>query len=392
MTLIDRYILRQFLINFCILFMVLIGLFVLIELVMNLDEFLDTGRQHAALQAAGLSPDDPRAEQILDGDPELGRWAFIRSVTWLIWDWHAPLAVLIYVYLSGLLVVGAMGFTFTEMNRKRELTAIVTSGVSMYRLAAPILLAGGLLSVLALPIQEYIIPPLAPKLARGHDQLGYSGIRGFTVRFTPDGKGNLLSASNFDPDTKELRDVFFFDRDEHGRLRRTVIGSKAHWNDHNKGWDVFDGYVKYPGSGEARQPTRADTNAVFFPTPLSPEVLLARRNELYTHFLGLGELRELSMNPATDRARIQRIMHQRFSMLVVNMLVLLMGLPYFLSREPVHPLGQAVRAAVVCIGAWSAGLTVLQISAAQLNPVAAAWFPVVVYLPVSAWLLQRIKT
>ena len=46
----------------------------------------------------------------------------------------------------------------------------------------------------------------------------------------------------------------------------------------------------------------------------------------------------------------------------------------------------------MCLGAWSSGFVVLQISMPMLNPVASAWLPVVIFLPVSAYLMQRIKT
>jgi lipopolysaccharide export LptBFGC system permease protein LptF len=46
----------------------------------------------------------------------------------------------------------------------------------------------------------------------------------------------------------------------------------------------------------------------------------------------------------------------------------------------------------VCIGGWASALVILQIGAQQLRPEVAAWLPVVLYLPLTVWLLQRIKT
>jgi lipopolysaccharide export LptBFGC system permease protein LptF len=85
-------------------------------------------------------------------------------------------------------------------------------------------------------------------------------------------------------------------------------------------------------------------------------------------------------------------MHQRFSMLAVNMVILIMGLPFFLSREPTNLLNQAVWASGLCLGAWGFGLIILQTSTTHLNPVASAWMPVVIYLPISIWLMLKIKT
>ena len=47
------------------------------------------------------------------------------------------------------------------LGRNRELTAMVSSGISLYRVAMPILIAGIALNVLALPVQEFVLPHLA---------------------------------------------------------------------------------------------------------------------------------------------------------------------------------------------------------------------------------------
>ena len=77
--------------------------------------------------------------------------------------YYGPTVLLVYVFFNGLIVVGAMGFTLTSLQRTRELTAMIASGVSLYRVAAPLLITGLLLSALTLPVQEFILPPLAPQ-------------------------------------------------------------------------------------------------------------------------------------------------------------------------------------------------------------------------------------
>ena len=128
---------------------------------------------------------------------------------------------------------------------------------------------------------------------------------------------------------------------------------------------------------------------------MTPAVLQARRATSYPYLLPMSELRPMQNNPAVgakNQARITKIVWGRFSLLVLNVLVLVMGLPFFLARSPMNMLVQAVKCAGVCIGAWAGGIVMLQGGEGWLAPVAAAWLPVVIYLPVSAWLLQAIKT
>ena len=53
---------------------------------------------------------------------------------------------------------------------------------------------------------------------------------------------------------------------------------------------------------------------------------------------------------------------------------------------------QSVSCAGLCIGVWAGGMTLPEMVSGTLNPVAAAWIPVVVYLPLSAYVLQKVKT
>jgi lipopolysaccharide export LptBFGC system permease protein LptF len=131
---------------------------------------------------------------------------------------------------------------------------------------------------------------------------------------------------------------------------------------------------------------------------LSPTVLLARRDALYASLLSIRTLERLDDSGAVDdsqRARIRRIISSRFSLMVLNVLILVMSLPFFLKRLPGDMLVSALRAAAVCLGAWGGGLLMLQLPGGLLplgGPAVVAWLPVVIYLPIAAWQLQSIES
>lgn len=375
MKTIDRYILRQFVLNFVILLIVLSGLFVIVNVVVDLDEFLSAGK---------LLADD------------LG--GFWLATAWVIIDFNAPLLLLIYVYFSGLLVVGAMGFTFAGLLRTRELTAMVSSGISMYRIAMPVLILGGLLSAASLPSQEFFIPHLASRITRHKSEIGENKPKLIEVSFAVDRSHSLLSASEFDPRGNTLREVSILERTEVGKATGRITADSAEWVDQKgvTGWKLANGQrfrremARTAGlRGDMRSGERID----FFATDLSPKVLLAHQQSVYLRLLSLRDLDELrAQTQLIDPDQVLQVMHTRFSLLVMNVLILVMGLPFFLLREPANMLLQGVKAAGVCLGAWGGGLVLLQIGGDLLNPVAAAWLPVVIYLPVSAALLVQVKT
>jgi len=373
----DRYIIEQFLVNFVILLAVMACLFVTVDLLVDVDEFLEAGRIRAD-QYGGV----------------------FAATLWTIGDYYGPTLVLMYVFFCGLLVVGAMGFTFTGLARNGELVAMVSSGVSMHRIAAPVLVIGLLLNGLAIPNQELLIPRLSHKLARSKSQVKYDTAAAFDIHYAVDTHGHLLSAAQFNAGgaggaQPMLTGVTILERDAAGQVQRRITAEQAFWDEAKQGWELLGSSVIRPGEGAAgitAYHESPDAAVGFFATNLSPPVLLARRATIYPRLMSLGELQALTANPAVDAGPITQIMHSRFSMLVVNMLVLAMGLPFFLLREPANMLSQGVKASAVCLGAWGLGLVMLQVGVGQLNPVASAWLPVVVYLPVTSVMLQTIKT
>ena len=117
MKLLDRYILRLFLLNFIILLAVVMAMIVTVDMMFNLDEFMDAGRRIAEIE---------------------GGSSLLASIRVMI-DFYIPQVCFIYVYLAGLIVIAAMGFTFTALSRTGELVTLIASGISLYRAAAPVL-------------------------------------------------------------------------------------------------------------------------------------------------------------------------------------------------------------------------------------------------------------
>lgn len=440
MKLIDRYIVRTFLLNFVILLAVLMTLFVLIDLLGDVGDFIKVAhvwsRQEAAAAAAnafgidgqrlhGLLERPLSASQLLQQFPRLGdleqaealrqqiepgalRWWF--ELGRAIFDYYGPMVVLLYVFFSSLIVVGAMGFTLSGMLRSQELTALISSGVSLYRVAVPLLVAGIALNALTMPIQELVIPGIAHKLARSKSKITNDANRTFPLDFVVDDQGNLFTAAEFDGNQNELRGLTVLIRDPAtGLAIERIFARSAEWweagvdaagQPHPAGWRFP------PNTYKTRAPMGVGEGAIavgeampeevhFFPSQLSPTVLLARRASLYARLLSMSELQAMQQNEAVDasqRRRISQTIWSRFSLVVIGVLMLTMGLPFFLLRSPENMLLQGVKVAGLCMAAWGGGLMMLQVTSDVMPPLAMAWLPVVLYLPLSVWLLQRVET
>lgn len=380
MKTLDRYIIKQFLQNYIILCVVLSGLYVLVDLIVDLDEFLKAGRQHADRM----------------GGVFLG-------TAWVMADYYGPVLLLIFSAMSGLLVVAAMGFTIAQLQRTRELTAILASGISLYRVAAPVLIVGFAINLLVLPAQELAIPPLAEKLVRSKSQVGQPTMTEKPVHYARDESGALISASSFRADRGYLTDVRIIERDETGRQMRLILAERATWSERkdDKGdadstsgqWLLQGGQAFLTMTSDALPEALGGEPITAYRTELSPEVLITRQAALYVRLQSIKQLQTMRNNSALSaeqRAQITQVMWSRFTTLVMGVLILLMGLPYFLTRMPGNMLISSAKAASITIGAWSVGLVLMQIGG--LNPVTTALLPIALYVPISFYLISTIKT
>ena len=290
-----------------------------------------------------------------------------------------------------------MGFTLSGLGRSRELTAMVSSGISLYRVAMPILVAGIALNILALPIQEFIIPELAGKLGRRKSHVKNMSIERYAFQYVPDEKGALISAARFDAEHEQLDGMRVLLRNTDAVQIGHITAAQALWNEEAGGWDLIDGY-KIAGSPDESPVEAMDRGSVeidFFETDLSPTLIKTRRNADYVRLLPVSQLQQMQHSqavPASMRDVVTRTKWARVCLLIVNVLILAMGLPYFLLRTPGNMLVQSVKCAGLCIGVWAGGMTLPDMMSGTLNPVAAAWIPVVVYLPLSAYVLKKVKT
>src|SRR4051794_36784619 len=147
MKIIDRYILWSFIKNYAISLMVLIGMYVVLDMVFNFDELTEI-RSTTAQQGE---------ERLLAILANVGSYYFYQ-------------VFLFFAQLSGIIPVVAAAFTMMRLSRFNELTAVLAAGGPPLRVAAPVILASGVLNALLVVDQEGAFPPMIPPLARGpHD-------------------------------------------------------------------------------------------------------------------------------------------------------------------------------------------------------------------------------
>ncbi len=135
MTIIDRYMLRQFLKTFAICYVSLVGLYIVFDAFTNLEEFLRCGDECGGL------------------------WRLLGS-------FYAYRSILFFDRTAGLLTLVAGMFTVTWIQRHNEMTALLAAGVSRPRVVAPILVVAVGIALAAAVNRELVIPQIRDELSR----------------------------------------------------------------------------------------------------------------------------------------------------------------------------------------------------------------------------------
>lgn len=372
--LLDRHVIARFLSNFVMLFGLLFIFAISVDVIVQADEFL---------KAAAAAVRDGRAANRLTG------------AIWVLLDFHGPRVFQFYQYMLGLVSIGAMGFTFAQMHRFRELTAIMSAGISLRRLAGGVLFAAVGLNLLQGVNQEFILPRLAPLLVRDHRDLQRAGTQVFPVSLTRDGPTSLLRATAFDPQSREMEGLLVIERDERGAAQRRITADRAWYDPDRRGWVLVNGRAIARGPGPD-SPAAADEEFMrpidFIASDLTPQAIVVKRFRIYAQMLDLAQVRLMRNEGSVDDSTVTRLTLSRFAGPIANVLVLAVAIPFFLLREPRPLLLQSVKASSVAVPAMLSALVLLTVPMEGVPAAVSVVVPIAVLLPIAAWRLAYLKT
>lgn len=363
-NILDRYIVKSFLVNYAISLAVLISMYVVLDLFVNFDEFTERGR--------------PATEVAMN-----------------IISFYGYRVPLYFGQLSGVITAFAATCTLARMQRNNELTAVLASGTSLYRVAVPVVVAGVAMNMLLFADQEFVIPEIAHKLARPHDDV--DGSRTYDVWFVRDKNRAMVSAVGFipgnTPDDAVLYRMMVIFTDENRRLTEMIRADWAQYDWENRQWILEQGKRMRPGTGGLGANNAASEPVEVYPSELTPNHLMLRQAAQWLHLVRVRDLDRLLEQPGQAKLPILRVKHLRFTQPFVNMLMLLLGIPFFLNREPGRVVvsgGLCLLVCGLCFVVAFVGQNLL--TSTSLPPAFPAWLPIMVFGPVAVWLLDSIKT
>lgn len=368
MTIMDRYIARMLLSGYAILLLVGMGMYILADLLVNIDEF--TGDQ---------------------------KFSFAQTVR-LATDYYGYNLPLYYSQLGGPMMAIAASFVLGVMLRNNEQTALVAAGVPLQRLVAPVLVVATLLIAVWMVNREVLIPHYAHKIARGHADIAGRQTEG--VYCARDERNAILTALRVDPANGTLAQVYIIEPEVPGRLRHLIQADRAEYlpNHDPPGWRLVVGRrlvmrdEAAAGASQLGGPVRYEP-VDFYSFGLGPDQLALRQASEWSDLLSVAQMNNLlrSRN-LPNRPVIEMNQHVRLVQPLVQAVLLLLSLPFFLRRDPSNVLAAGGKCMLLTGAFFAVSFVAHSFVGDGRYAALLAWLPVLIFGPVAALNIANIKT
>jgi len=307
---------------------------------------------------------------------------------------------LIYDLLPPSVLVAVLA-SFGVMSKQNEITAFKACGVSLFRLAAPILVGSTLLSGGLFAFDFYYVASANRKQDALRDEI--KG-RATQTYLKPDRKwimgynsSRIFNYKYFDKSGEEssMNEVSVFELEPRTfRLVRQVYARRAHWSVPLKTWVFEDGWTcEYKGAFfEKYTPFQATT---FRELTEPPDYFLKEAlQDTQMNFLQLDRyIKDLTQSGFEGTVKLQVRLYRKFSVPLFALMMAMIAIPFgFLvgNRGAMAGVGLSIGIAVGYLGIGQ--LFEKLGDAGQLSPLVAAWGPDVVFALAGTYLLLRMRS
>lgn len=361
----DRYVSSYFISSYVICFIFFLGLFVVIDLVSRVDEFIET----APLAA------------------EKG-----KSIFWMVTVYYLMKGPEIFLMVAPYLTVMSAMFCISRLKKYNEVVPMIMSGVSAFRILQPIFIMAGMLLVGMILIQEYVAPFTAKHrmltesfIIRQRDQLIIDR-QAFRDR---DGRQIVVSHYNVATQVIGNIDVSYLEQESAQEFNYSIKGKNLRWLPEEHGWSIEEGLVeKVNFSDPDANPER--TPIKIFKSDLTPaDIFMSIKQPSEMSFKEIQ--RQYALNPLDRRWKI--LLHYHITFPFSNILLLLLGIPFVLRPDTRSNFLGLTIALFICGGYFVLDVVMRDLGTKNhIHPIVAAWTASIFCGALGIYLFDNIKT
>lgn len=308
MRILDRYILKPIIITFLGCLFIFIFIYIISDILGRLDEILKN------------------------------RISFV-----LVYQYYLTYLPTIFTQVSPIAILLSTIYTFGKLNRNNELVAMRSSGLSLWQIAAPVLIVGLILSIFVFFVNERLIPQaqircdeMKEKLEGNKnensrnekiDNLTFFGLR-----------NRLFFISSFDSKNNTMEGITILEHDEKQNLTAKITAKRAVYKDNL--WVFYDfSRFNFDNLGQV-QPDSAysqeqmmditETPYDFLQQRKRPELMDTTQLQDY-----IWRLRKSGATPVVRNVLVD--LYQRYAASFSSLILILIGIPFsFMIRRRVN--------------------------------------------------------
>jgi len=304
---------------------------------------------------------------------------------------------LIYL-MTPLSVLLAVLVTFGLMQRSNELTAMKATGISIYRVAFPVIVIAAVVAASLFVFDQLYIPH-----ANKRQETLRNEIKGKPPQtyLRPDRKW-IFGSNNtiyyyelYDPDQNRFGGISIFQFDPKTfALTARMYAQHAHWEDGLQKWVFERGWIRrFNGAAiDEYRPFEVTTTAIAAEPPAYFKKEVRQSQEMDYEEL-LHYIRDLQQS-GFDVVRFRVQLYKKLAYPIITLVMAILAIPFSVSRQR---RGGALAGVATAIGIailyWvSAGLFEAMGNANQLPALLAAWAPNLIFGFAAGYMVLRVPT
>jgi LPS export ABC transporter permease LptF/LPS export ABC transporter permease LptG len=295
------------------------------------------------------------------------------------------------------IVLLAVLITFGLMTRTNEITAIKATGISIYRVITPVMIATALLAAGLFFADQFYLPHANKRQEALHNQIKGKPAQTY---LRPDrrwifGQNNdIYYYQFFDPDSDQFANISVFQFDPAAFAITTRIhADRAHWSDNLNRWVYEQGWERalHVSAIVGYRPFDVST----FATLGEPPAYFKKEVKQYTE-MNYEELRRYIRDLQQSGFEVTRLrvqLHKKLSYPLITLVMAVLAIPFALSTGKKGAItGVAVAVGIAVFYTVVSRLFEAMGDLSQLPPALAAWSPDLIFALVGGYMILKVPT
>ena len=286
--------------------------------------------------------------------------------------------------------------TLGIMSKNNEIVAIKATGISLFRVAVPLLLAGLALAGMLVALDDTYLPYANQRQDELHNQIKGRPPQTYThpQRWIFGENSKIYNYDLFDPQQNLFGGLSVLELDPASfHLQRRIFATRAHWSEAQHVWVLENGWIREFSDGAV---TKFQTFTAAAPSELSEPPSYFNREVRQAFQMSLGELREYIdglHRAGFDVVTLKVQWHKKLAYPLMAPVSILLAIPFAFLVGTRGAIGGVALGVGIAVAYWAiAALLEAMGGVGQLPPLLAGWSPDIIFFFLGMYFFFKMPT